>query len=296
MRRTILALLMATAAAEARGELPVIAPQSETVAAVPETPAPVAVRPLEAAVPVLGSTQSYTVATTTWTVNCQPAAYAAVSSDPCTPSSEKRPGVLRGLKNWLCGTGKIEACPVACPAPAVCAVAMPVVKPCPAPVTKPCPAPVIMPCPMPVRPTVECSTCEVGTKSRLGARGGACYEKIKAWFCWKPCNEQLLPVFCPTPYQAPAMAYLGACREPAAPYPCGTCKKPAKAATCETGTCPQPVGPVVAKASPIIGWTPIYANYTAPASNVVPAGAILPVAKPQPVNPVNPIARPFTSP
>lgn len=285
MRRMIVAFLVVTVAAGARAELPVIAPASEQPVPAAPSAVPVPVRPLETApvpatVPTIGATQSTVAVLSPWTVNCQPAAACA---DPCAPACEKRPGVLRGLKNWLCGTGTVEACPAPCPVscpapPPVRVVAVPVVKPCP----------------MPVRPTVECPTCDVSAKPRLVARGGACCEKIKAWFCWKPCNEQLLPVFCPTPYHAPATAYLGACREPAAPLPCGTCKKPAKAAPCETGACPQPVGPVVAKVPPIIGWSPIYASYAPPSqTNIVPVGAILPVAKPQPVNP---IARPFTSP
>lgn len=276
MRKLLLGVLIAAMGAEARGELPTIPPLPEPTSAA----TPAVVRPL--AEPVSTTATVIHAPTTTvspWTVSCQPTTACA---NPC----EKRPGILGSLKNWICGSTPTptctETCTVTYSVPKVKAVAYP----------KPCPAPIVTS----VKPAAECATCPKPTI----ARAGLSCEKLKAWLCWKPCKEQLLPVLCPTPYHAPARAFLGDCKEPTAPLPCGTCKKPAKAA-CETGTCPQPVGPVVAAAkdNPIVGWTPIYANYSPAASKVVPAGATVPVppaapaAKPQPVNP---ISRPFTSP
>ncbi|MBX3399950.1 MAG: hypothetical protein KF873_14510 [Gemmataceae bacterium] len=280
-------------------ELPIVAPQP--IDEVPATPQP--------AVPV----PSHPPVASAWAVSCQP---ASACTDPCAAVRVKKPGVLSGLKNWLCGTTPNVACDATCPTPMVRVV---IHEPCPAPAVNPvampcpapeaCPAPVACPtsvvCPtptsyakpiisklLPTRPTVECPKVDAMPTKRFACVGTAC-DKVKALLCWKPCNEQILPILCPAPYHAPATAYLGPNREPVPGLSCGTCRKLGKT-KCDTGACPSGetsvAGPVAgAKPHPVMGgWTPIYANYPPAPSTVVPAKAVEPA--------MNPIARPFTSP
>jgi hypothetical protein len=272
-RWIIIGLLLVSPSIVHSAELPIVAPQP--IQGVPPSSPSTAPTPVPVPGPVPAAGQ--------WTVSCQPASACA---EPCRAAVVRKPGILTGLKNWLCGTGPIENCDATCPTPMVRVV---VSEPCPAPVACPTtyPKPII-PRVLPTRPTVECPKVDAAPVRRFPCAAAAC-EKFKSLLCWKPCNEQLLPVLCPAPYHAPATAYLGPNREPAAPLPCGTCKKPAKA-PCETGACaPAVAGPIVAnRAHPVMGgWTPINANYPP----VVPAAATVPVKAP-----TNPLARPFTSP
>jgi hypothetical protein len=274
-RRMVVVLLLACFPIAVRAELPVLTPKA--------APAPTTVTETTPIVSTVPSTVG--VESRAWSVSCQPASAVADPCKPaCKPAIVKKPGILTNLKNWLCGTSPVESCEAVCPTPAVRVV---VAEPCPAPVV--CPKPKLAKS-LPTRPTVECPKIEAAPARPIAAVAPAC-EKLKAFLCWKPCNEQLLPIFRPAPYQAPALAYLGPCREPAPGMPCGTCKKTGKK-TCETATCAPAVGPVVAsKPHPVMGaWTPIYANGPAPA-NAVPASATEP-AKPA----ANPLARPFTMP
>ncbi len=269
-------LLLAAPSLGYGAELPIVAPQ-------PMEDVPTPTQPVAPTSPV----PSHPPAAGAWAVSCQPATACA---DPCATVRVKKPGVLAGLKNWLCGTTPVEACGATCPTPTVRVV---VHEPCPVPVACPTshPKPLI-PKLLPTRPTVECPPIDAAPAKRFACVGTAC-EKVKALLCWKPCNEQLLPVLRPAPYHAPAMAYVGPSREPTPGLPCGTCKKSAKA-KCETGACPtavetKAVGPVVgSRPHPVMGgWTPTYANGPTAATGVVPAKA---------VESANPLARPFTMP
>lgn len=282
----------------AHAELPVIPPIGEPakLAQKPGEVVPPAPMPggSSSAVPAIETSSTPVMELKPWTVTCQP---SVVCADPCRTEFGRRLGILSGLKNWLCGTDPVVSCPAPCPA------ACPV--PCP-PVTKTVhcpPAPQVVrtipvPCPVPPKPAVACPPIETKTVRHMTPirhSVGNIGEKLKNFLCWKPCNEQLLPILTPAPYHAPAMAYLGPCREPADALPCGTCKKHS-AQPCKTGTCMLQDGPTTVAASkihPVIGWTPIYANYTIDASKIVPATATTPV---EATKPANPLSRPFTSP
>ncbi len=186
---------------------------------------------------------------------------------PCPPEAcgpcEKRPGFLRQVMGWFGGRTATACSGTSCPTPRAAVVT-------------------------------------AATPVRAAAHGGPCWDRLKAWLCWKPCREQFLPVLVPEPYQAPVSAYFRTCQEPTAVPPCaavGHAKGKKKA--CDTGSCPPAactvaVGPVVPQRTYAVnGWTPMYAGpAAAPAapSAVVPAAATVKPAA------ANPIARPFTSP
>lgn len=149
-------------------------------------------------------------------------------------------------------------------------------------------------CPAPAK-VVKAPVGPVCKTAHVAPPSGGCWGKVKAWFCWKPCGEQLLPAFCPEPYHAPLYVYFPKCDEPTPGIPCAsgkcatgkyatgkTCATPTKCATggCPTGGCP--VGPVV---SPMV--------YTGLGMPVVATPvAVTPPAQPQ----ANLLARPFTTP
>ena len=273
-RWVAVALSLGFLSMDLHAQLPVIAPQKEM--------APAAVPPAAAqAAPVPVPTS---IDYRPWSVSCQP---ASVGTDPCQPDCAKKIGILTRMKRWLCGDTLLDPCDAIHPMPTVRYV---VQEPCPAPVVCPktlaCPKPTISKH-LPTRPTVECPKLETTTARRSVMFGSAC-ERLVAFLCWKPCNETILPVFCPAPYQAPALAYVGPCREPVPGMPCGTCRKHTKS-DCKSGSCPSPVGPVV-KAHPVMGGWPTTAQTAMPqTTGVVPATA---ESKPQ----GNPLARPFTMP
>jgi hypothetical protein len=72
-------------------------------------------------------------------------------------------------------------------------------------------------------------------------------DRLKEWFCWTPCKEQIVPAFQATPYHAPLRAYFPGCVEPPAGLACGTCSKAGK---CATGCTPT-----AAPATPGVGTT-----------------------------------------
>lgn len=264
-RYSLILLFLMTPLAQA--ELPVIAPQSETKS----TPATV----------VQESLQTPVMSISPWTVSCLP---ASACEDPCKTHCSKRTGLLTSLKNWLCSTKSSESC-----TETVCATPVPVSKP----------KHVMIP--VPIRPVVfaqSCATpCPSEDSTRLGwAPSGVLAARFKTWLLWKPCNEQLLPAFCPEPYRAPVSAYFQNCKEPTPGMPCGTCKKHG-ASNCATETCNTVAS---APMGPIIGWKPIYANGPTPTvkSPIVPVAATTTTPVKTPATKTEPklIARPFTNP
>lgn len=150
-------------------------------------------------------------------------------------------------------------------------------------------------CPAPAKVVKAAAPAGAACKATGGCPTGACptaggcWGKLKAWFCWKPCGEQLLPAFCPEPYHAPLYTYFPKCDEPTPGIPCATGKCGHGGKACATTTCPPPtaacptggcpVGPVV---SPMV-----YTGLTAPV-------VATPTAAGQ--QPANLLARPFTAP
>ncbi len=267
-RYSLFLLLLITPNAQA--ELPVIAPQSETKS----TPTTV----------VQESLQTPVMPISPWTVNCQP---AVACDDPCKPHGSKRTGVLTNLKNWLCSTKSPTTCTeTACSTPV--AVAPPKTVMVPVPIR---PAVTVQPCMAP---------CPEESSARFGwAPSGVLAARFKTWLLWKPCNEQLLPAFCPEPYQTPVSAYFQNCKEPTPGMPCGTCKKHG-AGKCPTGMCATGTCATTATApvGPIIGWKPIYANGPAPTviNPIIPASATVPAKAPAVKPEPKLITRPFTNP
>lgn len=273
MRIACLAMVLAAEAilaGSARGELPVIAPQSDSkgsateAATAPDAKIAAETRPI-----VVGSPE-----TAMWAVSCQPA------SATCATSCEKRPGLLTNLKNLICGTSSWDACPPYYQPPTM-------IKPV---CTKPVAIVKSVEKAKPAKTKASCPPCETKSASRFACDGSAC-SRIKNWLCWKPCDEQLLPIRA-EPYRAPVTAYFTACTEPPAGMPCAKGKKCAKG-KCEAESCPQSIGPVVAaKTAPVMGLSKLKSNDKPSPTKIVPAGATLPASP----TTVNPISRPFTSP
>jgi hypothetical protein len=72
-----------------------------------------------------------------------------------------------------------------------------------------------------------CGSC--GSRLRLGmvkrgeasCRDRSCWDKLKAWACWRPQYDKMLPCFRPIPYHAPLVAYFPYCYEPTIPVGTG---------------------------------------------------------------------------
>ncbi|QEL16870.1 hypothetical protein [Limnoglobus roseus] len=273
-RFSLVALVFSVVPALARGDQPTTLPTSPPAVAMPTT---VTTMPAVA-------------------VNCTPPLMQPLGVVPtvpppigtCVTYSEKRPGLFQSLLSCFRRPATCDTCgPTSCPTPPPIVIHVP--KDC---------------------ATGSCATGSCPTKSHVIARphvvarpsaNGTCWDRFKTWFCWKPCNEQLLPAFCPEPYRAPLTAYFPRCEEPTPGLPCGTCghSKPGKkcttpncpTTTCATGGCPTTTSCPTAYGPVVSPW--VYAGTPMPPTVAsVPVAAPIPTAQPQ----ANLLARPFTSP
>jgi hypothetical protein len=230
-----------------------------------------------------------------WPTNCSPTVGVAVmmSPLPVAPTvpvptgiiSESRPGFFKHMMGWFNGCKTCETTTATCPTPQVRVASL--AKSCPTPAAN---------C-----PTESCAKPTIAKR----VHSGPSLDRLKTWFAWKPCQEQLIPIWQPSPYESPVSAYTQDCKEPTAGIPCVKDGK-----KCATNSCPQPAANSCANATPAATTVgPVASHFSflglggkakpvaATPPTVVPASAMIPTALPTTAAPAqNPLVRPFTSP